>query len=93
MILLYSLHLHCPVCLQSSLSTLLAAQGSSLATSVPHSFQQARSDPALLRLAQRNNYPSVDAMVPGIRAFEDGVSVITCSDDVTMTSNAHEHLG
>jgi hypothetical protein len=89
--LLYNLHLHIPDCLQSSISTLLAVQGSSLDAAVPPSFQEARADPALLSLAQSNSYPSVDAMVPGIRAFEDGVSVTTCSDGVTIGSDAQEH--
>jgi hypothetical protein len=37
-------------------------------------FNQIRGDPTLLATAQDNGYPSVDAMIPGISAFEDEVS-------------------
>jgi hypothetical protein len=61
-------------CVQSNIATIVStSQGPSFKTLLGRSFQQIRNDPALMAIAQDNGYPSVDAMIPGISAFEDAV--------------------
>jgi hypothetical protein len=67
----------CRCCLQSNIDLILSsAQGPSFESLKDLTFQQIRSDSALLAIAQDNGYPSVDAMIPGISAFENEVRAV-----------------